>query len=137
MERTAWCGCAAATSAVSLPAMAMRERVALLWDGFVGESLTRGRVVVELGGARKLALSRLDDWLPMAADRPLIEGVRMALAALPEDSPASSIAATLPVAVAALLRTRQGKSPVTPDAMLVTAADFLRISMASRSRKSL
>ena len=101
--------------------------IALLWDGFVAEGLTRERVVVELGEARKLAFSRLGDWLPMAAHRPLIEGVRVALAHLPEDSLASSIAATLPVAVAALLQARQGKSPVAPDAKLATAADFLRM----------
>jgi citrate synthase len=101
--------------------------IALLWDGFVGEGLTRERVISELGEARKLAFSRLGDWLPIAAHRPLIEGVRMALAVLPEDSLASSIAATLPVAIAALLRARQGKSPVPPDVTLVTAADFLRM----------
>jgi len=44
--------------------------------------------------------------------------------ALPEDSDPASIAATLPVAIAALVRTR-GPRAVRPDATLSTAADFL------------
>jgi citrate synthase len=101
--------------------------VALLWDGFAGERLTRQSVLVQLGEARTVAFSRLASWLPTAANRPLIEGVRIALAALPEDSFASNILAVLPVALAALLRKQEGKSPVAPDATLTTAADFLRM----------
>jgi citrate synthase len=101
--------------------------IALLWNGFAGEGLTREGVIRDLGDARTLNFARLDAWLPAAARRPLIEGVRMALAALPEDSPASTITAALPVAVAALLRARDGKPPVPPDATLATAADLLRM----------
>ena len=101
--------------------------IALLWEGFAGDDLTRAGVRAQLGLARKLASSRLDDWLAAAKRRPLIEGVRMALAALPEDSNAATIAATLPVAVAALLRLRRGNAPVAPDDTLTTAADFLRM----------
>jgi citrate synthase len=101
--------------------------IALLWDGFVAEGLTRKSIIAQLGEARLVNFSRLDAWLPHAASRPLIEGVRMALAALSEDSSASRITAALPVAVAALLRVRQGKPPVPPDAALSTAADFLRM----------
>src|SRR6516164_1609313 len=57
--------------------------IALLWESFAGDDLTRAGVLAQLGLARKLAFSRLDDWLPAAKRRPLIEGVRMALAALP------------------------------------------------------
>jgi citrate synthase len=101
--------------------------IALLWDGFAGAGLTRQRLLDQLGEARALAFSRLPDWLPLAAKRPLIEGVRIALAALPEESIAATIAGALPVAVAALVRTQQGRSPVPPDAALATAADFLRM----------
>jgi citrate synthase len=101
--------------------------VALLWEGFFAEGLTRNSIVSQLGDARTLAFSRLDAWLPNAAPRPLIEGVRIAIAALPEDSSASTITAALPVAVAALLRMREGKPPIPPDATLGTAADFLRM----------
>jgi citrate synthase len=101
--------------------------IALLWEGFSAEGLTRNSVIGQLGDARMLNFSRLDTWLPSAAPRPLIEGVRMALAALPEDSTASTITAALPVAIAALLRVREGKPLVPPDATLGTAADFLRM----------
>ena len=111
--------------------------IALLWEGFAGDDLTRGGVLAQLGLARKLAFSRLDDWLPAAQRRPLIEGVRMALAALPEDSNAATIAATLPVAVAALLRVRQGNAPVAPQEALSTAADFLRMLRGAPAEKKL
>ena len=101
--------------------------VALMWDGFAGPGLDRARIIDELGAGRALAFSRLDDWLPGAARRPPIEGVRMALAALPDDSTPAAIAATLPVALAALLRARNGKAPLPPDPALATAADLLRM----------
>lgn len=101
--------------------------VALMWDGFAGPGLDRARIVDELGAGRALAFSRLDDWLPAAARRPPIEGLRMALAALPDDSTPAAIAATLPVAVAALLRARNGKALLPPDPALATAADLLRM----------
>ena len=69
----------------------------------------------------------MSDWLGAAAKRPLLEGVRIALAALPEDATPAVIAATLPVSIAALIRTREGKAPIRPDAALSTAADFLRM----------
>jgi citrate synthase len=53
--------------------------------------------------------------------------VRIALAALPESSTPAEIAMTLPVAIAALIRTREGQPPVNPDALLSTATDFLRM----------
>jgi len=101
--------------------------IALLWDGFAGDGLTREDIVAQLGAGRTLAFSRLGDWLPAAARRPPIEGLRMALAALPEDSAPATIAATLPVAIAALVRARGGKPPLPPDPALATAADFLRM----------
>ncbi len=101
--------------------------IALLWDGFAGDGLTRAGVARQLGSGRTLAFSRLGDWLPAATRRPLIEGLRMGLAALPEDSAPAEIAATLPVAIAALIRARAGKPPVPPDPSLTTAADVLRM----------
>ncbi len=101
--------------------------IALLWDGFAGGGLTRAAIAELLGDGRVVAFSRLDEWLPAASRRPPIEGVRMALAALPDDSLPATIAATLPVAIAALLRIRAGKLPVPPDPSLATAADLLRM----------
>lgn len=101
--------------------------IALMWEGFTGAGLTRAGIAGELGAGRALAFSRLGDWLPAAAKRAPIEGMRMALAALPDDSTPAAIAAALPVAVAALLRARGGKPPVAPDPSLPTAADLLRM----------
>ena len=99
--------------------------VAIIWEGFVGEGLTRAKILSEFGAARERAFARLDEWIGTAAKRPVPEGLRIALAALPEQSTPIEIAATFPVAVAALIRTRAGKAPVKPDASLATTADFL------------
>lgn len=101
--------------------------VALLWEGFAGDRLSSDGIRAELGAAREMAFARLFDWLDAAARRPLIEGVRLSLGFLPEDSPPAAILASLPVAIAALLRARQGASPLAPDADLDTAADLLRM----------
>src|SRR5439155_24983880 len=58
----------------------------------------------------------------------VIEGVRQALAALPEDSAPADILATLPVAIAALLRRREGAGPIAPDPARGTAVDLLRMA---------
>ena len=101
--------------------------VAILWEGFAGAGLTRGQIQSEFAAGRQKAFARLDDWVGLAAKRPLLEGVRIALAALPEDAKPAEIAATLPVAVAALVRMRAGKAAVQPEVSLSTAADFLRM----------
>ena len=101
--------------------------VALLWEGFAGDGLSRAAVHDALGEARVAAFARIGDWLDLAARRPLLEGVRLALAQLPEDSAPAAILGLLPVAIAALLRTRRGQAPVAPDAALGTAADLLRM----------
>jgi len=101
--------------------------IALMWEGFAGDGLTRASMTGQLGAGRALAFSRLADWLPAASRRAPIEAVRTALAALPDDSPPAAIIAALPVAIAALLRTRAGQPPVPPDPALATAADFLRM----------
>ncbi len=105
--------------------------VAIIWEGFDGEGLTRGKIRDGFGAARKRAFAQMNDWLGAAAKRALLEGVRIALAALPEDSTPADIVSTLPIAIAALVRTREGKSPVAPDPMLTTAADFLRMLKGS------
>ena len=101
--------------------------VALLWDGFAGAGLTRASVLAALAEGRALAFRRLDSWLGAAAGRPLIEGTRMCLAAVADDSAPAQIAAAMPVGIAALIRAQQGQAPVAPDASLGTAADFLRM----------
>ena len=51
----------------------------------------------------------------------------MALAALPDDAEPAAILATLPVAIAVLVRAHAGKPPVAPDPSLATAADLLHM----------
>jgi citrate synthase len=102
--------------------------VGLLWEGFAGESLTRDTMRAQLGAGRERADARLADWLDQGEKRPLIEGVRLALAALPEDSTPAEILATLPVAIAALLRRRERAAPLAPDPARGTADDLLRMA---------
>ena len=101
--------------------------VALLWDGFAGEGLTRATVLGELGAGRRAAFADLPRWLPAARDAGIAEGIRLALAALPDAAGPARIAATLPVALAALLRARQHLAPVAPQPAAPAAADFLRM----------
>jgi citrate synthase len=60
--------------------------VGLLWEGFAGDGLSRNIMRAQLAEGRVKAFARLGDWLDRAADRPPVEGVRLALASLPADS---------------------------------------------------
>ena len=106
---------------------------ALLWQGFAGDGLDRARIRSAFGASRVAAFARLRLWLDAARQRPLAEAVRLALAAIPDDSAPADIAATLPVGIAALLRSRAGAPPVAPDPTLATAADFLRMLTGERA----
>lgn len=101
--------------------------VGLLWEGFAGDGLDRAAMRAGLGAGRSLAFNRLDDWIEHARGRTFIEGVRLALAALPEASTPAEILATLPVAIAALLRRNAGAAPLVPDPARGTADDLLRM----------
>jgi citrate synthase len=101
--------------------------VALLWDGFAGNGLTREGIRAELGAARGSAFAGLDVWLDAATRRPLIEAMRIALACLPEESRPADIVAFLPVVISAFVRVRQGRAPLAPRPDLTTAADLLRM----------
>ncbi len=101
--------------------------VAILWDGFVGDGLTRAGVQAQLGVARQAAFDALPRWLPATAGRPLEEALRIGLATLPDATDAAGIVAMLAVAVPALARRDAGRGPVAPDAALPTATDLLRM----------
>jgi citrate synthase len=101
--------------------------VALLWEGFAGNGLTRATIAAAFAEGRATAFARLSTWLPALRGRPLGEGVRRLLAALTDDSTPAEIAAALPVGIAALLRAERGEAPMPPDPRLATAADFLRM----------
>jgi citrate synthase len=102
--------------------------VALLWEGFAGDGLDRGQIRASLGEARAAAFARLGDWLEAASKRPLLDAVKLALASLPEYAAPAAILSELTVAVAALLRMKNGEAPTPPDPALSTAADLLRMT---------
>jgi citrate synthase len=110
-----------------LVAKGFEATVALMWEGFAGENLTRAGVIEALGAGRALAFARLGDWLPAAARREPLEATRLLLAAVPDESTPAEITSALPVGIAALIRHRNGKPPVAPDPSLTTAADFLHM----------
>jgi citrate synthase len=101
--------------------------VGLLWEGFAGDGLNRATIQARLGAARVAAFAALGEWLDRVGSRSAVEGARLALAFLRDDAPPSAILATLPVAIGALLRRRQGAAPLSPDPSLTTAADLLRM----------
>jgi len=101
--------------------------VAVMWDGFAGDGLSRAGMQEALAQGRARAFARSGEWLDCAARRPLAEGVRIALAALPDDAAPAAILGTLPVAIAVLLRRRAGKPLIAPDPSLATAADLLHM----------
>ena len=101
--------------------------VALLWDGFAGENLTRAGMCDAFGLARSAAYANISQWLPQARERTLFEAVRIGLAFQPDSSEPAALVGAMTVAVAALLRARLGKPPVPPDPALTTAADLLRM----------
>ena len=110
--------------------------VDLLWDGFVASDPTGPDLRERLGLARERAFDQLGRWLPAAAGRSVPEGVWMALAALADSAAAEDIAAALPVALAAMLRARQGLTPVAPHPHRRTAADFLRMMRSSHASEA-
>jgi citrate synthase len=101
--------------------------VALLWEGFASEGLTRASVTASLGDARRVAFEAMPVWLPEAAGRSLFEGVRIAIAAQRDTADAMALVGAFAVAVPALVRQMSGLPPVAPDPTLTTAADVLRM----------
>ena len=101
--------------------------VALLWEGFAGDGLTRDSVRHSLGAARQTAFAACVDSLDGLVARPLDQAVRLALAALPDDATPAGILGALSVAVPALLRRASGAAVLPPDPTLSTAADLLRM----------
>jgi citrate synthase len=101
--------------------------VGLLWEGFAGDGLDRAAIRARLGSAREAAFAALGQWLDRAPGRTVVEGVRLALANLPDGAAPATILATLPVAIGAMVRQRRGKAALAPDPSLGTAGDLLRM----------
>src|SRR5258708_31078780 len=111
----------------TLVASGFEAAVALLGDGFAGADRQPAAVSTQLGAASTAAFEDLPRWLPAARGTAIPEGIRLALGALPDGAAPTRIAATLPVALAALLRGRDGHAPLPPAPTRSTAADFLRM----------
>ena len=101
--------------------------VALLWEGFAGNGLSRSGVLDAFGQARVAAFAELDGWLDRTRGRTLFEGMRLGLAYLRDTAGPAEIVGAMTVIVAALLRSEKGWPVVAPDAALSTSADLLRM----------
>jgi len=101
--------------------------VALLWDGFAGDGLTRPGVTEALGTARVAAFAGLHGWLDRARGRPLFEAMRVGLACQPDTATPAELVAATTVIVPALSRASTGMPLIAPDPALSTAADLLRM----------
>ncbi len=103
--------------------------LSLLWDG-VAEDVPDD-MAAALGQARVDAFAVLEECLPLPVSLSAVEQLRYLLSALPDTVPAAkqpllAVAATA-VFTAAILRLRDGKSPIAPDRSLEQAHDFLRM----------
>jgi citrate synthase len=99
---------------------------ALLWQGLVPAPEGAEALRAALAAAREEAFARLSPVLPALAGLPPIDGLRGALAALPDgDDAAVRVAAAIPVATAALWRLAHGEAPVAPSPGAAQAWDFL------------
>jgi citrate synthase len=112
----------------AIAAAGFEAAVARLWAGFVDRDPVPAQFSAALGDARIQAFEELPRWLPATRDRSILEGMRLALATLPDDASPARIAAALPVALAAILRGRKGLGPIAPVPRDTTAADFLRMA---------
>ena len=101
----------------------------LLWQDFVDRPLSEPALRRDLGLARERAFARMRDLLPIAGRLPPLAGVRLLLASVPDDADDAPLllTATVAVGLAAVIRIRDGKTPVPPDPHAGHAADFLRM----------
>jgi citrate synthase len=109
---------------------------ALLWDGLTAQPVTEQAVRGALGAARLAAFVPVEGLLPATDALSPIEALRLMLAALADAStiPHHVLAvAAVPVFVAAIVRRRQGRTPIAPDADLGHAADFLRMMLGQEA----
>src|SRR3954454_14419763 len=76
--------------------------VALLWEGFAGEGLSRAGLTEAFGAARAVAFASLGQWLGQARGRSLFEGVRLGLASMRDTSSPVELVGAMTVIVPAL-----------------------------------
>jgi citrate synthase len=101
----------------------------VLWQDFVDRPLSVEALRRDLGLARERAFAGLRDTLPIASRLPPLAALRLLLASVPDDANDAPLllTATVAVGLAAVIRIRDGKPPVTPDPDAGHAADFLRM----------
>ncbi len=103
---------------------------ARLWSIGSGRGVTEAEVRSQLGEARDRAFRRLPAILPAVKNMPIVDGFRMAVAALcpePGLTPEAVLVGAMPVLAAALVRHMRGDTPVAPIPVLGHAADTLRM----------
>ena len=101
----------------------------VLWQGFVEGPLREETLRRDLGLARGRVFADLHERLPTAAGLPPLSAVRQLLAGVPDegDDLPLRLTATVAVGLAAMIRMRDGKTPIAPDLDAGHAADFLRM----------
>ncbi len=105
---------------------------ALLWDGFTPVA---DDVVGSLAECRMAAYDRLAALLPATDGLSPVEGLRLLLSGLPDDTdldPAIQVTGAMSVFVAALARRHKGLEPVLPDLANGQAADLLAMMSGSQ-----
>jgi citrate synthase len=101
--------------------------VALLWNGVVGDNLTRDGIRAAFGAARVAAFPEVAEWLDRYGNRSLYDAIRIYLALQPDEATPVQLHGGLSVALPALLRARAGQQPIAPDPSLSTPDDLLRM----------
>jgi citrate synthase len=108
--------------------MTFEDLTARLWSAASGRLVSGETVRADLATARRRAFARLPDLLAATKELSVVDGVRAAVAALHgEDGLAdeATIVGEFPVIAAALIRRRNGATPVAPDPEAEHAADTL------------
>jgi citrate synthase len=104
--------------------------LALLWNGLTPQPSSEQGIRAALGAARLAAFEQVAPVIAATEQLSAVEALRLLLATLAdaETTPHHVLAvAAVPVFVAAIARRQQGRAPITPDANIGQAADFLRM----------
>ncbi len=98
-----------------------------LWRGFVDRDLTESALRADLGRMRATVFPGLLPLLPAAGGLSPLAGLRLLLAAIPDEAPdlPLRLVATVAVGLPALVRQRAGQPPMAPDPSAGHAADVL------------
>ncbi|MCP2137685.1 citrate synthase [Rhizobium sp. SLBN-94] len=113
----------------SLADWSFEQVLELLWAEQIPQPATAQDIRSQLGSARQRALELIHP-LPDLSRLSSVEALRLLLSALPDDETTAHhimAVAAVPVFAAAIIRDRQGLTPIAPDTTLSHSADFLRM----------